>query len=159
MSQICATPILTHTLAFRYEHACGFKVLSGFFILFKEQFEKDSTYELSFWYYNHLYDQTYTRVSIQIKDRKGKVYFIKQFPSVNSAIYDGDWALNVLQFKLQDPNDEVLVTTSGRAVYADSIYIDELLIRPANLNIYKPVESPFDSLKMVIKNNENIPYK
>lgn len=122
------------------------------------EYEQNVEYNLSFWYYNHLYDQTFNSIWIALKDSTDKTFYYKNFNPAKSNIYDGNWALNEITFKFQHKGDYLVLVSKGADLYSDSIYIDELLIRPNNQNLFKPVNSNTSLQSIIIRNNETIKY-
>ena len=121
------------------------------------QFDNDLEYNLSLWYYNYLYDQSFNTIWIEIKDSSDKIIDSKYIDPVKSNIYDGNWAYNEITFILDHKSDYIVLCSKGENLYSDSIYIDELLISPNNKDIYKPINSENQSDKIIIKNNESLP--
>jgi len=113
-------------------------------------------YELSFWYYNHLYDQTFNAVWIEIKNSENKVLRSKVFNPATFNRADGDWVKNTVRFKLESADEYPVLCSQGTSKYANNLWFDELLIRPHNIRVYQPVVWEDGSLRAVIKNNEQI---
>ena len=121
------------------------------------QLKKDTEYNLSFWYYNHLYDQTFNTVWIELKDSTNTIYYSNYFDPCKSNYYDGNWAYNELVFTIKNATDEIGLYTQGANLFSDTVYVDELLLRVNSQNYYKISETVPDTI--IIKNNHTIPVK
>ena len=122
-------------------------------------FAKDTIYTLSFWYYNNIYDQTFNSYWLEITDAKGEVKYSQFLDPVASNIYDGNWAFNEIDFSLPDTISSIAFISKGLDYYSDSIYFDELLIKPKSTKIYKPVYINAISDSAIIENNYTITLK
>lgn len=54
-----------------------------------------------------------------------------------SRTLDGDWSLVELPFSVRDGAHEITLFVTGEAFYPDSIYVDELLIRDASVDVLR----------------------
>ncbi len=98
------------------------------------QFEANTEYNLSFWYYNYMYDQSFSTIWIEVKDSTDKITHSKYIDPVKSNIYDGDWAYNEITFRVEQKNDHIVLCSNGANLYSDTIYIDELLVMPQDIS-------------------------
>jgi hypothetical protein len=114
-------------------------------------------YTFSFWYYNDIYDQSFTGVVAYVKDSTGSVYSsIYLNDPIKTALYEGNWAYNEFNFKVNRNSDQVELAISAIDIFADSLYVDEILIYPVGEMLYKPIYTDDGSLDAVIRNNEMI---
>ena len=121
------------------------------------QFSKGVEYNLSFWYYSYIYDQTFNIIRIDVTNSEGKILRTNSIDPAVSNVYDGNWAYNEIPFTLDNESDYIVLSSHGAKLFSDTTYIDELLIRPTNRNIFKPISSANGTIKAIIKNNEMIP--
>jgi hypothetical protein len=138
--------------------AKGKKELNVIFKSSPGQFDRGVVYNLSFWYYNYLYDQSFNTTWIEVKDSADQIRYSTCFDPAISNLYDGNWAYNEITFKIDHERDYIVFCSKGADKYSDSIYVDELLIRPDNQNIFKFVNTGNSSDKRIIRNNETIRY-
>lgn len=115
--------------------------------------QPSATYLMSFWYYNYIYEQSWTTARIELLDRDHKVLDVEYFDPIKTNIYDQHWAFNEQSITIPAEDEVVLrLVMSGAHFYGDTIYIDELLIRPEGVNVYMKTEDK----DLIIKNNEPI---
>jgi hypothetical protein len=121
----------------------------------KGDFNKDNEYSISFWYYNYIYDQTFTMVWYEIKDSLDNIIEYKNIDPVKSNVYDGNWAYNELTFKTQNLGDYIELYVEGSKLFSDKIYIDELLIMHKDTYVYS-IDGEINNIQKLIVNNERI---
>jgi hypothetical protein len=127
-----------------------------FHVIFKSEpgeLELNVDYEFSFWYYNHLYDQSFNTCWVDVKNAADSITFNHYFDPVTSNIFDGPWHLNRVNFRLENEGDYVLLCSKGIALFADTVYFDELLVRPTHADVYRAIPDR----GTVIKNNIEYP--
>ena len=121
------------------------------------QLKNNTEYNLSFWYYNHLYDQTFNTIWLEVKDSTNTTYHSQYLDPSKSNLYDGNWAYNELKFTAKNSSDQIGLYTQGGPEFADSVYVDEVLLRENAENYYKLIKKSNDTL--IIKNNFTIPLR
>jgi hypothetical protein len=122
-----------------------------------DDFQPSLEYTFSFWYYNYIYDQSFTGLALHIKDSTGSVYSsIYLSDPIKTALYEGNWAFNEFNFKVNHNSDQIELTIGAIDLFADSLYVDEILIYPAGEKLYKPIYTDDGSIDAVIRNNEMI---
>lgn len=119
--------------------------------------KNNTSYNLSFWYYNHLYDQTFNTIRLELKDTNNKIYHSVVIDPCKSNFYDGNWAYNEINFVIENSSDYLGLYSQGGTKFADSVFIDELLIRKATENYYRITSTRGDTV--IIKNNYTIPLR
>jgi len=119
------------------------------------ELETGVDYELSFWYYNHIYDQSFNTCWIDVKNSEDSIVYYQYFDPILGNIYDGFWHLNRLDFRLENEGDYVLLCSQGTDLFSDTVYFDELLVRPKGHDVYRPIYAD-GVMNLVLKNN--IPY-
>ncbi len=120
------------------------------------ELESNTEYNFSFWYYNHLYDQTFNTVWLELKDSTNTVYHSQYIDPSKTNFYDGNWGYNELNFTIKNSNDHIGLYTQGGKEFADSVFVDELLLREKSENYYKLTNNA-SSDTVIIKNNFTIP--
>ncbi|MFH0866698.1 MAG: hypothetical protein V1904_10915 [Bacteroidota bacterium] len=108
--------------------------------------DTNETYILSFWF-GKITSDLYGRAKMEfaIYDSTGNCYFT-DYKSVFSMfkIIDGKWALNEYLFKVHDKKDKIKITLwSEELTKSDTLYIDDLLVRPAGSDIFKSFGNGF----------------
>lgn len=101
------------------------------------KFTPNIPYSISFWYYNDVYDQYFNSVWLEVKNEKGEILRTEFINPCSSRIVDGDWALTEMNFQLDSDNEYIMLCSQGSKEYADSVYFDELLIRPTDVEVFK----------------------
>ena len=89
----------------------------------------NTEYNLSFWYYNYLYNQTFNTIWLELKDSTNTVYHSQYIDPSKTNFYDGNWGYNELNFTIKNSNDYFGLYTQGGEEFADSVFVDELLLR------------------------------
>ena len=107
-------------------------------------------YQLSFWYYNEGFDQSYNSMWVEERDPRDSVVNISRFDPLLANVSDGNWLFNQIDFELQEPGNRVVLLSEGRRFFAPWISIDELLIRPRGVDLYHLQDS------VLFRNNEYI---
>jgi len=75
----------------------------------------------------------------------------------NSEVINGDWSLIEMKFKVLNPNNSISIVTIGKKYDRENVYIDDLLIREINTDVYKVVkQNNFDKITELFKNNQQI---
>jgi len=101
------------------------------------KFTPHTPYSLSFWYYNDVYDQYFNTVWLEVKNEEGEILRTEFINPCSSRIVDGNWSLTEMTFQLDSATEYIMLCSQGSKEYADSVYFDELLIRPANMEVFK----------------------
>ncbi len=118
--------------------------------------ESNTEYNLSFWYYNYLYEQTFNTVWLELRDSTNTVYHSQYIDPSKTNFYDGNWGYSELNFTIKNSNDRIGLYTQGGKEFADSVFVDELLLREKSENHYKLTNSASNDT-VIIKNNFTIP--
>ena len=66
-------------------------------------------------------------------------------------VIDGDWSLTEKKFHINDSSERIKIFVQGDEHSKQNIFIDEFLLRPSDLDVYRNYKSGNDSL--VFKNN------
>lgn len=99
----------------------------------------DTDYVLSFWF-GKIYHDVFPRTTVEITycDSSGKVYNA-DYRSVQNLlkVIDNDWMLADFNFRLKNEKDKIKITLwNDDLSNSDTLYVDDLMIRPASVNIY-----------------------
>ncbi len=120
-------------------------------------FEKDKNYQLSIWMHNGEKDALNHYFQLIIEEHlPGNQAPIKTeiFPEQAETIY-GDWSLVEGTFRIQNPENSVLLTTKGNRLSKAKLYADDLLIREQGNEVYQ-----MDSVTQVLFwNNHEVKLK
>lgn len=101
-------------------------------------FERDVPYVASFWYYNKGPMRCSAMIGIdEHNDRAGVGWWDYTTDARFCRTIDGDWSLVELPFRVRDAADRVRLFITGRPYHTDSIYVDDLLIRRADTDVWK----------------------
>ena len=103
--------------------------------------KEDTTYSLSFWMYNDGenfgQDAMNTSVFIQTEDDSGNAEWIAQINPAGSTVINGSWSLVELDFTLTKRPAKVLVYLKGSSRSKKTFYIDDLLLRQKDVDVYR----------------------
>lgn len=119
--------------------------------------KNDTEYNVSFWYYNNLYEQTFNTIWLELKDSTNTIYHSQYMDPSKSNFYDGNWAYNELNFTIKNSSDQIGLYTQGGNEFADSVFVDELLVREQSENYYRLINTSDDTI--IVKNNFTIPLR
>jgi hypothetical protein len=86
-------------------------------------------YLISFWYYNYLWDQTFTSLLIA-EDEENKNLQYQCISPLDALVIDGSWYLNQHRFKIHSRSSTLSIFFNGGDYFKDWFLIDELTIRP-----------------------------
>ncbi|MFT4986693.1 MAG: hypothetical protein ACI81Y_000757 [Glaciecola sp.] len=111
------------------------------------------TYSLSFWYYNHVWDQTFNSVIIEEKDAQGQTIQWISYSPLTNKIIDGWWYLSEHDFAPKTSNGIIKVLFKGEDKFEDWFAIDNLLIRLNDMNVYQ-IKNDIQ----LFQNNVEIPF-
>ena len=100
------------------------------------------TYTGSIWFGLFRRDLSPRSNIIQIEtDPNGKDISYKNFQIFrNLSMIDGDWALIEWDFKIHDPKNRIRVFIDNKLLHSQPLFVDELLIRPSNTNVYQKLD-------------------
>jgi hypothetical protein len=119
-----------------------------------EKLDTSKYYDISFWYYNYLWDQTYNTAIISEKSRSGETLQDLTFDPLNADIIDGWWYLSEYRFKIKSNNSMLSFCLHGENNFKPWFVIDEFLLRPSNIDIYN-LKSENGKI-IVYKNNQRL---
>ncbi len=102
---------------------------------FEPVIDSVENYELSLWYFNNNIRQTYANIELQIIQTNSPPVSTYHNPFHTEVIY-GNWSLVSIQFRL-DKNQSAMVFVNAGTPVRDSIYIDDLLIRPTGVHVFR----------------------
>lgn len=95
----------------------------------------------SFWVYNKGPLKLHTLVCItQLEDGAPQDAWISCGDTRHSRIVNGDWSLFEIRFNVDRPQDHYGIKLKGADYYTDTITIDEVLIRPAESEVFRVLE-------------------
>ncbi|MFH2144198.1 MAG: hypothetical protein ABIJ97_17355, partial [Bacteroidota bacterium] len=98
------------------------------------------TYEVSFWYYNKGYGRTFAHAVIEEYDESTGVSDYVAYTDVRfSVLIFGDWSLMQLYVKPKSNTCRHKVFIKPIENWVDSIYIDNLIVRPVHVDVFSVV--------------------
>lgn len=100
-------------------------------------FAPNRDYVMSFWFYNPLNRHSYSKMSLDELDSTGHVLGSKVFLPFSSVLYDQGWALNEFFFSVQHEKNSIVLRSEGSDILDNRLILDELLIRPREVDLYK----------------------
>ncbi|MEO8085815.1 MAG: carbohydrate binding domain-containing protein, partial [Bacteroidota bacterium] len=113
---------------------------SDFTVLFQSDggLKENEDYTVSFWYYNkgELRNQVLCAVEECDKDGSNCRWDIIWDPR-RSMVIDGDWSLLEKKFRIKDNTEKIRIFVQGDVKSNQLIYIDEFLLRPSGVDVYK----------------------
>jgi hypothetical protein len=136
----------------------------SFFVLFlPDKLEENREYEVSFWYYvggeNYGQDKFSWMVFISQKDENsGETFSLVSKGSRESEnpVVLGDWALAAFRFTIKDKNLPTRFVISKTQCKGYQTTIDEVLIRPVDVDVYRILEEDGSEIKKLYKNGHII---
>src|SRR3989339_149691 len=97
--------------------------------------DTSDTYCLSFWYYNHLWDQTFTTALLIEKDSIQKILFNSYYSPIQTDLIDGWWYFSTHTFKITSTKSLLSFYISGSRKFENWFVVDELLIYPIHKTV------------------------
>jgi hypothetical protein len=124
-------------------------------ILFtSEPLAANRPYLLTFWYYNHLYDQLYNHMWLEEWDAQDSVLSRQYFSPTSGQLADRNWVWNEIPFIIQQEQSRVVLRSHGQKMYASTFYLDELMLREEGEDALRVVEE--DEEVTYVKNNQTV---
>ncbi len=117
-------------------------------------FDPGQDYIISFWFYNAGNQFSYCQMWLDEVDPANQTVASFEFQPFVSILYDRHWALNEFFFQVNNPQNIIRLRSKGDPLLSEEIYIDELLIRPADVDLYKVMDD--GGQLWYIKNNMNV---
>ncbi len=113
----------------------------------------EGDYILSFWVHNTRPLELHTLVCMtQLVDGAPQDEWISCGDTRHSRIVNGAWSLFELRFTVDRPEDHFGIMMKGADYYRDTITIDEVLIRPADSEVFQVLEERNGKLQRVFYN-------
>lgn len=114
-------------------------------------------YVASYWYYNKGPLRCHTLTCVAERDpATGKEEWIVCSDARYGRIVNGDWTMVELPFTTRIPGAEYRIFTEGQRVYTDSIWVDEVMVRPAHAASLKVLEEKDGKLRSVLYNGHHL---
>jgi hypothetical protein len=111
-------------------------------------------YVISFWYYNHLYDQLYNTMWIEEQDGLGNATGKELFSPTANPLADHDWVWNEVRWTVKQNGGRIVLKSKGEARYETTFYVDEILLREADTDVYRVI--PEQQQVFCVKNNQTV---
>ncbi|OIP03262.1 MAG: hypothetical protein AUJ97_04820 [Bacteroidetes bacterium CG2_30_32_10] len=122
-------------------------------------FNADKEYQVSAWMYNAKQESLsdWFRFIVEEYNIIENKWESTMCLPTNSEVINGDWSLIEMKFKVLNPNNSISIVTIGKKYDRENVYIDDLLIREINTDVYKVVkQNNFDKITELFKNNQQI---
>lgn len=118
---------------------------------------QDQRYVASYWAYNrgHLRSHALTCVA-QREPLSGKEEWIACGDIRFSRIVDGDWSLMEIPFTATHADHQYRIFAEGKKLYRDSIWCDEVMVRPADAETFRVLERDRGRITNVLYNGQFI---
>lgn len=101
-------------------------------------------YEVSFWFYNKGHGRNEGLIGIdEFDEKQGKSNWISITDARFSYIIVGDWSLVKTVFKPKDQNYRYKIFLAPTDNWVDSIYVDDILIKPVNVDVFRVIEGNY----------------
>ncbi len=95
------------------------------------------TYNLSFYYYNKIWDQTFNTLVINEKDSLGNDLQYEYFSPLNVNLIDDWWYFYQHNFKIKSTKSTLTIFFKGEPKFKNWMAVDELLIKPVNYTMWQ----------------------
>ncbi|MFZ1686089.1 MAG: hypothetical protein WAU70_01630 [Flavobacteriales bacterium] len=114
-------------------------------------------YELSFWYYNRGPFQRMATACVITTYASGEQQWSRCTDPRYSRCIDGDWSLVELTFHLDHEDDALQLYMEGDRLQTDSAWMDDLLVRRLDTDVYRLLPQQGDRAVGVQRNGEMLP--
>ncbi len=110
-------------------------------------FKKDTSYNLSFWYYNYE-DKIIMNslIILSIDTNNNSIKKVSRKPLKYFYNIYGKWSLISTNFKIDNSNNITQFVLRGQKQFNQKIYIDDLMIRKSNVLVYKQLSDNYSLL-------------
>ncbi len=102
-----------------------------------EKMDTTKEYVVNFWYYNHIWDQTFNTAIITETDSNGVNLQYLYYSPIKANIIDDWWYLSEYKFKIKSTKSTLSIFFHGGNYFKKWFAIDELLIRPVDMDVYE----------------------
>ncbi len=123
-------------------------------IFTSEQLTRDKEYVLTFWYYNHLYDQLYNNMWLEEWEDRDSVISKQYLSPTSGQLSDQNWVWNEIAFTVRSEKSRVVLRSQGRELYGSTFYVDELMLREAGADVFLVISEDEDVI--YLKNNQTV---
>jgi len=123
--------------------------------------EENRDYEATFWCYiggkNYGQDQLSWKFYISQKDEQSEEVFpLLEGWSMGTPVILGDWALSAYRFSIPNKNLTTRFAISSTRCKEYQTTIDEFLVRPLDVDVYRILEQDFSEIEKLYKNGQII---
>jgi hypothetical protein len=94
-------------------------------------------YTISFWYYNHVWDQTFTTAIITETDSQNQTLQYLYYSPIETSIIDGWWHYSEHSFKIKSNKNTLSIFIKGDSKFEDWIAVDDLMIFPTKKEVFQ----------------------
>ncbi len=122
--------------------------------------KKDKDYVVSYWMYNEGSDYGQDALNsltfLEVRYPAGNQEWLSITNPARSVVINGSWSLVEMDFKLPDNASSLTVLLKGNDASGKKIYIDDVLIRAKDTDVYKIMKEENGSITELFKNNHRI---
>ncbi len=117
-------------------------------------------YIASFWMYNEEMGQEQAAQSsiafIETRDKADNINWITTFNPARSAVIDESWSLIELSFKMPENIKQLSILVKGDNKSDKIIYIDDVLVKESEVNVYKVIRETDGIIRELFINNHKV---
>lgn len=106
------------------------KVINHVFKIPTASFDTSKTYSLRFWYYNYIWDQTFTTAILIERDSTNQIIKSEYYSPLTAQFIDNWWYLSEHPFKISSQNNSIELQFSGSDKFKEWFVLDEITIVP-----------------------------
>ncbi len=124
-------------------------------------FKPEKEYIISAWMFNNQPDALnfWFRFIIEEYDMKADKWTVKFCLPEQSEVINEDWSLVEFRFSVSNTNSYVYVKTKGKELDKVKYYLDDLLVREKDNDVYKIINESDGRINELFKNNHRISWK
>lgn len=111
-------------------------------------------YEVSFSYYNHIWDQTFNTFTIEEKADNGEILQYLYYSPLETSLIDGWWYNFRQKFKVKSNNSKLTFFFNGQDYFENWFVIDDFMIRRLDTDLYLKYQE--NGKETIFKNNQKI---
>ncbi|MEZ5195304.1 MAG: hypothetical protein R2764_02540 [Bacteroidales bacterium] len=121
-------------------------------------FKAGKTYMASAWMFNGQLDALnfWLRFIVEEYDEVNNSWEITYTITEQSETINGNWSLVELAFKVNDPTHYTCLKLTGKEIDKVKFYMDDLLVKEKDADVYKVLETQNASITELFKNNQRI---
>jgi hypothetical protein len=119
-------------------------------------FKPGIEYSVSIWFYNKGVSRVQSDFIVQETDTCNILHWNYKTRFMECEVINGDWSLGELNFLVSSSKSKLDIIIKGSERAKDSIYVDDLLIRAANNQVYEVQRDSMNNISGLVVNNQFI---